>query len=96
MRFEPELIRRGKEFTEPLPDYAADAFARLVAALSATDGREVTEPEVQRLRDDALESVAALVAAEREVGTDSSRLVPISAMVDWVQEIQAALEADAN
>jgi hypothetical protein len=40
--------------------------------------------------------MAGLVAAERELGNDSSRLVPTAEMAAWVREIQAALEAATN
>ena len=46
MEFDPNLIQRGKAFDVSLPDYASDAFQRIVAAMEATTGREVTEGAV--------------------------------------------------
>jgi hypothetical protein len=96
MEFDRDLIQRGKALTAPLPDYAANAFERLVDSVDATAGRELTEREERQLRDDAAEAMAGLVAAESEAGNDSSRLVSIGEVVAWVREIQEMLEADAN
>jgi hypothetical protein len=96
MQFDPELIQSGRAFAVRLPDYASTAFDRLVDALEATDNREVTEREENHLREVAEEAMAGLVAAEDNVGNDSSSLVPIAEMVTWVRNIQAMLEANAN
>ena len=96
MKVDPQLIARGKEFTVPLPDYATDAFERLVGAVDATAGRELSRLEERQLRDDAEEAMAGLVAAESAAGNDSPRLVPIGEVIAWVRQIQAMLEADTN
>jgi hypothetical protein len=96
MQFDPELIRHGNAFAVDLPDYASNAFERLVDAVGSTGDREVSEREETHLRELAQEAMAALVAAEATVGNDSSNLVSIAGMVAWVREIQTLLEADAK
>jgi hypothetical protein len=96
MEFDSELIERGKTFDVLLPDYASDAFARLVDSVQATAGGQLTEGDEHHLREVAEEAMAALEAAEGAAGNDTSRLLQIAELVSWVREIQALLEADAS
>ncbi len=97
MRVDPALIRQGEAFDpSALPDYASKSFAGLVAALTVTGGGEVPERERDHLRELAGEAMAGLVAAERELESDSPRLVPTAEMAAWVRETQAELEAATN
>ncbi len=97
MGLESALIKQGEVFDPSgLPDYASNSFAELVAAVTATDGGDITARDRDHLRQIAEEAMAGLVAAERELGNDSHRLVPTAGMAAWVPQIQGALEAATN